>query len=117
MSTSGWKFFLNARPWDSYSELHLRYREGVRGQTLRVVGLTTEVLEEGAPLAEPVLRQSRYDTEDSLGDVTGFLQAALDCAWEHGLRPRGFDDHTNELRATRTHLEDMRALVFKSDKP
>ena len=40
-----------------------------------------------------------------------FLQAALDVAWEIGLRPDGYQDHTNELKATRYHLEDMRALA------
>lgn len=46
-------------------------------------------------------------------DGTDFLQAALDHAWEVGLRPRGFFDTPNELAATRAHLHDMRALVFK----
>ncbi len=43
--------------------------------------------------------------------VEGFLQAAMDSAWELGLRPTGFRDHTNELTAVRYHLEDMRLLA------
>lgn len=42
-----------------------------------------------------------------------FLQAALDHAWEIGLRPRGFLDVPNQVAAMRNHLNDMRALVFK----
>lgn len=45
------------------------------------------------------------------GDVDQFLQAAMDCAWSLGMRPRGFEDHTNELAAVRFHLDDMRKLA------
>ncbi len=44
-------------------------------------------------------------------EVEDFLRAALDAAWELGLRPTGFKDHTNELTAVRYHLEDMRVLT------
>ena len=47
----------------------------------------------------------------SRDDCFQFLQAVMDCAWENGLRPRGLDDHTNELKATRYHLEDLRSLI------
>lgn len=50
-------------------------------------------------------------------DGTTFLQAILDHAWEEGLRPAGFYDGPKELAAVRAHLADMRALVFKSEKP
>ncbi len=46
-----------------------------------------------------------------MGQVEGFLQAAMDAAWGLGLRPTGFKDHTNELTAVRYHLEDMRLLA------
>ncbi len=46
-----------------------------------------------------------------MDQVEGFLQAAMDAAWELGLRPTGFKDHTNELTAVRYHLEDMRLLA------
>ena len=49
--------------------------------------------------------------------VENFLQAAMDEAWEIGLRPTGHEDYTNELKAVRYHLEDMRLLakVRKAD--
>lgn len=40
-----------------------------------------------------------------------FLQAFMDAAWEQGIRPVGLEDHTNELKATKFHLEDMRLLA------
>jgi len=43
--------------------------------------------------------------------VESFLQAAMDCGWELGLRPKGAKDMTNELTAVRYHLEDMRTLA------
>ena len=50
-----------------------------------------------------------------LGDMTGetddFLRAIMTVAWDAGIRPTGFQDHTNELTAVRYHLEDMRSLA------
>jgi hypothetical protein len=42
-----------------------------------------------------------------------FLQAALEHAWEIGLRPKNWRVETTEQVAAMTnHLQDMRALVF-----
>lgn len=43
---------------------------------------------------------------------SNFLQAALDCAWVNGMRPAGFSDTTEQVRAMGRHLEDMRAITF-----
>lgn len=57
------------------------------------------------------------DTEFFMSDelpgvsVKNFLQAMSDAAWEIGIRPKQLEDHTNELKATRYHLEDMRVLA------
>lgn len=45
------------------------------------------------------------------------LRAFMEIAWDQGLRPSGFEDFENELKATRRHLEDMRALAFKGKQP
>ena len=66
---------------------------------------------DAAIIAEPTMVSPREDMEDGNPCIRGFMQAMLDEAWEHGLRPRGFEDHTNELTAVRYHLEDMRKLV------
>jgi hypothetical protein len=41
-----------------------------------------------------------------------FLRSALNCAWELGLRPDGFNDTRESMAATKAHLADMRALAF-----
>lgn len=47
------------------------------------------------------------------GGGRNFLQAALDAAWQAGLRPSRGLEEVGELKATRSHLEDMRRLVFE----
>ena len=46
-----------------------------------------------------------------MDQVEDFLRTCMDAAWELGIRPTGFKDHTNELTAVRYHLEDMRAIA------
>ena len=41
-----------------------------------------------------------------------FMQAALDEAWKHGLRPTGHDSSQTEFEALSRHLEDMRSIAF-----
>jgi hypothetical protein len=46
-------------------------------------------------------------------DAQGFLQSALEAAWEMGLRPKNWRlETTEQVAALNNHLEDMRALVF-----
>ena len=49
-------------------------------------------------------------------DVREFLQAMMDAAHDLGLTPTKAKDHTDELKAVRYHLEDMRTLVLKPVK-
>jgi hypothetical protein len=44
-------------------------------------------------------------------DTRGFLQAMSDAAWEIGIKPKQLEGHTDELKAVRYHLEDMRQLA------
>jgi hypothetical protein len=46
------------------------------------------------------------------GEVGDFLQAVMDFAWSQGFRPKGLEDHRNELKAVRDHLADMRHLAL-----
>ncbi len=63
--------------------------------------------------AAPALVETREERLDNLGDVTGFLQAVVNAAWDHGIRPDAMTDRAGELGATKAHLEDMRTLVFE----
>lgn len=106
-----WKFFLEDQPFVGRSNLYIRL-DGSHGPASSdnpkfVVNLE---LKEFQPFdkAEPALT-GNYFGDDSAKE---FLQAALDAAWDLGLRPSGFADHGRELSAVRDHLHDMRALVY-----
>lgn len=43
--------------------------------------------------------------------VRDFLQAMSDAAWEIGIKPKQLESHTNELKAVRDHVADMRMVV------
>lgn len=57
--------------------------------------------------------------DDSVGlrylDVRSFLQAMSDAAWEIGIKPKQVEGHTDELKAVRYHLEDMRKLALQRE--
>lgn len=60
---------------------------------------------QGAPTAS-------WMTGHALGGSTrGLLQAFLDLAWDKGMRPKGYENTSNQLRAVGAHLCDMRAIV------
>jgi hypothetical protein len=101
-----WKFYLDRRDW-GYREQLMIVRDDPMGNGRGfVLPLQLFKVEDG--LAE-------YDGQPSYegrgDDVTGFLQAALEAAWDRGLRPTGFADFKNEIAAVRYHLEDMRKLA------
>lgn len=45
--------------------------------------------------------------------IFDFLQAAMDAAWDLGIRPAQAKDMTAEVAAVRYHLEDMRRLALR----
>lgn len=49
----------------------------------------------------------------SAWSVEQFLQAMSDAAWDIGIKPKQLESHSDELKAVRYHLEDMRSLVLK----
>lgn len=108
--SEGWRFFIDYQPWNDLRRLFIVHRS--QGKNARVRPLTLEVVDPGLLVDAPTLD----GTWESNFGVEGFMQAALDAAWEMGLRPTGFADHTNELKAVRYHLEDMRALAKVSPR-
>lgn len=48
---------------------------------------------------------------------TGDAQAFMDELWRVGLRPTEGSGSAGSLAATERHLQDMRALVFKTELP
>lgn len=63
-----------------------------------------------------VPRDEAFAIEGRFGadEVRQFLQAAMDAAWDMGLRPAQAKDRSDELASVRYHLEDMRKLAFES---
>ena len=99
------QFFVEQLPWMDEERLYIR-----------------EDLPDGAfALVEPLVltRHERSHHGTSMGPtisgwnniVRDFLQGALNEAWRIGLRPDGYENATNELKAVRYHLEDMRQLA------
>lgn len=105
-----WQLFVDDKSWMGKRDLYVRCR-APDGTLHAVTTMQTHATEPGL-VYEPLLSESREDVQDNTGDVSGFLQAALQAAWDLGMRPQGFADHKNELTAVRYHLEDMRTLAM-----
>ena len=77
------------------------------------------------PIVHSIENSQIVAPEDALLDDSGgfgtnvrnFLQAMSDAAWEIGIKPKQIEDNSNELKATKFHLEDMRTLVLKKHDP
>ena len=101
---SFWKAHLQDQPWRMQRCLHVIRRDpngsvAIAGPLIMHGASVGELL----PETDGILAGYSQETDD-------FLRAIMDAAWEAGIRPTGFEDHTNELKATRYHLEDMRLL-------
>lgn len=65
---------------------------------------------EGYSAPEPTLRFSGLMAQQ-------FLQGLAEALSSIGYKPKIEDEWLGELKATKTHLEDMRAIAFKRGKP
>lgn len=107
-----WKMFLDERLIDGSTKLFIR-RDGYMsegGKTEFVSNFTLETIEPARQA--PAAMTSGFSQNP---EAKAFLQAALDCAWEAGMRPAGWQDHGREVSALRDHLHDMRALVYAGE--
>jgi hypothetical protein len=107
MNFGEWEVKILEQPFNRRNYIFL-YRVTSRG--------TEYVTHDGTikPLAEgnmPVVEDSYFTVMDDDG-----LQALADALAKRGVKTR--NDHKNEglLEATRSHLEDMRTLVFTNKK-
>lgn len=75
------------------------------GRTSVAAPLTMNALQEGGYI-EPFARLTPEAAQELMDDL-----------WRCGLRPSEGSGSAGALAATQRHLEDMRTLVFKSDKP
>lgn len=95
----GWKFHVTHKPWDGDRAFDLRitHRKGFRTTKSAVTNFTLTEIPDGEPI--PIIEG--HTTEQVEDNVTSFLQAALDAAWEAGLRPLAYEDTRQELTAVR----------------
>ncbi len=77
--------------------------ESADGRESYISSMEIKDIPDGEPLT-PFIDLRRHQTDD-------MLQAIIDAAWEHGIKPRQLEDASNELKATKYHLEDMRKLA------
>lgn len=85
-------------PW--YSGYSVMVRQG----DMVVTSMTMETIKEGHCYDHPV----RLDKKEA--------QLLMDDLWHCGVRPSDGAGSTGQLKATETHLKDMRRLVFDSEK-
>lgn len=104
----GWKASLETGHY-AQARLYL-FRRGFGDKAEFVEPLVFKVHDRGE-LAQPTMYDVLEDVQDGLPGVKDFMQAILDEAWAHGMRPKHFEEHTNELKAVKYHLEDMRKLA------
>lgn len=114
---AGWRVWIEDRPWLGSRALWAARNDGPHAaDKLYATGFVFTPLKKGQDPTGIVKPLDEETTESRDDNITSFLQAVLDAAWKSGLRPQGFQDHTNELTAVRYHLQDMRALALSGAK-
>ncbi len=105
-----WQVYIERRPWDMATRL-------------RIVSKTHPG---SFDVVQPFMFKS-HEYGECVGDdeiaienrggqpdrVESFLQALVNAAWDHGIKPVQMQDHSNELKAVRDHLSDMRSMAMK----
>jgi hypothetical protein len=79
---------------------------GTEVQILQGDKVMVATLVDRLPAGEPVV----ITIGQEIGDE--FLRACMNAAWEIGMRPDGYHDVRENMKATDAHLQDMRALAF-----
>ncbi len=101
-----WRVYIEDQPWRMACRVHMA-RVHNDGKMDIVQPLVLESVEQNSVSPETVGVLNDVTREEA----TEFLRSIMDAAWELGIRPTNFTDHTNELTAVRYHLEDMRMLA------
>ena len=102
-----WKVYIeNQITWGS-SRIHMaRVRDD--GKVDVVQPLVLKTIKQGLL---PIYDGGLLGEGKTQAECQEFLRAIMDAAWDIGIRPTKFADHTDELKAVRFHLEDMRLLA------
>ena len=106
-----WKAFLESRPWDGLERLRIvRRRQDGSYDLVQPFTLKSYPPYSPAPESEFAIEGNSFIGE---GGAKDFLQAMVNLAWDHGIKPIQLEDQKNELKAVRDHLADMRAIALK----
>ena len=100
-----WRAHVHNMPWQQQAALHI-WRVLPGGLVDNVEPLVLKSHDPGT-----LVREDHGAMNAPIEEVDEFLRAVMTVGWERGIRPEGFEDHTNELKAVRYHLEDMRKLA------
>ncbi len=110
---TGWTIYTREAPMLRDIEVLIEHEDRT-GKLGIVTGLTVRALDRS--VLTPQEAWGALQRPDGSGGGRQFLQAALDAAWQAGLRPSRGVEEIGELKATRSHLEDMRRLVFDTQE-
>ena len=102
-------------------EFHAHVRQSLYGpfQEFAVVGIDPE--REGQSVLTGLVWETMPDGAlssetprlfDRVKDQERFVRAIFNACWDAGMRPDGFDDTRESMKATNAHLQDMRAIAF-----
>ncbi len=102
------KFFAQNDAFLGQTKIGIRIGDGVLRSVVEPISLRVE--QHG--MISPYFIDGNLGVvgEDDFGGA--FLRAALNCAWDMGLRPDGFNDTREAIAASSRHLDDMRAITF-----
>lgn len=104
-----WLVKVQRDPWELNEKLFVVRKQFGRDIYEVVVSLTLEQATAGAISTDKPMLAGVAGFESN--DVREFLQACVDEAWSLGMRPKNFEAASQELKAVRDHLQDMRRLA------
>lgn len=101
-----WKVYVDTKTWNRNTKIFVT-ADGHDGRRILITRAIMREIDYGQSADELCFIDA--DTPEA----TGLLQAFIDAAWAAGLRPEGYEEPQNELKATKAHLNDMRRIVAK----
>lgn len=104
------KFFATTDVFNGQTKVGIRVGAHRPGAQSVVLPIEFQTIETGQQLPYFIDGPQPYEGGYDFG--AEFLRAALNCAWDMGLRPDGFNDTRESMKATNAHLQDFRAIAF-----
>lgn len=99
MSTANWKVRAHHNPLQDAYDVLIEFGDAT------VLPFALTIRDHATPVIPTFSSEETREGE-------AFLRAALNAAWDAGLRPDGYLDTRESMKATNAHLQDMRVLAF-----